>query len=126
MPPPGAGLTTVTMAVPLVTTSEAGTEAVSCDALAYVVFSAVPFHSTSEEATKSLPLTVSVKAGEPAAAVAGERDETAGTGLTAVIVNVTALDVPPPGLGVTTVTSTVPTVPNALDNTCAVSCVALT
>lgn len=89
VPPPGVGLTTVTVAVPVVVTSDAGTDAVSCDALTYVVVSAAPFQSTVEEATKSLPLTVRVNAAvAPSAMLDGESEEIAGAGFTAVTVKV--------------------------------------
>ncbi len=55
---------------------------------------------------KLLPLTVSVKAAPPALAVEGLRLAVIGTGL--LIVNVRLLEVPPPGLGVNTVTLAVP------------------
>lgn len=126
VPPPGAGLTTVTMGVPLVATSEAGTEAVSCEALTYVVVSAVPFQSTVEDATKSLPLTVRVNAVDPAATLDGEIEEIEGTGLTAVIVNDEPLEVPPPGVGLTTVIVAVPVVVTSDAGTDAVSFEALT
>ena len=45
------------------------------------------------------PFTVSVKAGLPATALLGERVLAVGTGLGAVMVNVSALEVPPPGAG---------------------------
>jgi hypothetical protein len=64
-PRPGAGLLTVTVAVPAVATSEAGTAAVSCVSLTKVVLNAWPFQSTADEATKLLPLTVQ-REGRPA------------------------------------------------------------
>jgi hypothetical protein len=58
-----------------------------------------------------LPFTVRVKAGPPAVADEGLRLVVVGTGLlAALIVKVWALEVPPPGAGVNTVTVAVPAV----------------
>jgi hypothetical protein len=61
-----------------------------------------------EEGTKFVPVTVSVNAALPTRAELGLRAETVGAGL--FVVNVSALEVPPPGAGVKTVTIAVPTV----------------
>jgi hypothetical protein len=54
---------------------------------------------------KFVPLTVRVNAAPPVVADDGERDEMVGTGLVAPeIVKVALLDVPPPGVGLLTVT----------------------
>src|SRR5258708_38605741 len=58
VPPPGAGLTTVTLAVPAPATRAAETWAVSFVALAYVVGRAAPFHFTTDVAIKLLALRV--------------------------------------------------------------------
>ena len=58
--------------------------------------------------TKAEPVTVSVKAGDPATNAFGAIDVRTGTGL--LIVKVSGLDVPPPGAGVETVTDAVPAV----------------
>ena len=126
VPPPGAGFTTVTAAVPAVVTSEAGTSAVSFEALTNVVASIVPFQLTADEATKSLPLNVSVKATLPAAALAGDREEIDGTGFDALMVKVAELEVPPPGAGFSTVTAAVPAVVTSEAGTSAVIFEALT
>lgn len=82
---------------------------------------------TVEPLTKPEPLTVSVKAAEPAAMVEGCSVVMLGTGLLgAVTVNVTALDVPPPGEAFVTVTAGVPAVATSLARMADVSCVALT
>src|SRR5207249_4118769 len=125
VPPPGAGLNTVTEAVPGVATSTAGMAAVSCVALTNVVVRGAPFQRTSEPVTKLLPVTVRVKAAPPAVALAGASPLTTGTGL-AAIVNVWALEVPPPGSGVKTVTEAVPTAARSAAGMAAVSCVPLT
>src|SRR4030095_3434681 len=80
VPPPGAGLNTVTGAVPAAAMSVAGMAAVTCVAFTKVVVRAAPFHLTSEPETKLLPLTVSVQAGPPAVALLGTRVVSAGTG----------------------------------------------
>src|SRR5262249_58557921 len=61
-----------------------------------------------EQGMKWLPLTVRVNAAPPATAVLGDRLVSNGAGLFVVIVNVRALDGPPPGAGLTTVTGGVP------------------
>ena len=108
VPPPGAGFTTVTGAVPGVPMSLAGIAAVTWPAFTNVVVRATPFQRTSEVPTKLLPFTVSVNAAPPAAVLGGASDVSAGTGLGALMVNVSAFEVPPPGVGFATVTGTVP------------------
>jgi len=80
VPPPGAGLTTVTEALPEAAISAAVTAAISCVGLAYVVVRGLPFQFTDELETKPLPVTVSVKAAAPAMAPAGDTDASAGSG----------------------------------------------
>ena len=60
VPPPGAGFTTVTEAVPAEATRAAVTVAVSCVEDTNVVVSVVPFHFTVELETKLVPFTVIV------------------------------------------------------------------
>jgi len=108
LPPPGAGLLTVTLAVPALATSAADTDAVSLLLLTKVVASAAPFQLTAEEDTKLPPLTVSVNAVPPAVTVVGATAEIAGTGLVLVILRSDTADVPPPGAGLLTVTLAVP------------------
>lgn len=71
VPPPGAGLKTVTEAVPEVAMSLAGTAAVNCVPLPGVVTSATPFHFTTDVLMKFVPVTVSVKPAPPAVAEEG-------------------------------------------------------
>jgi hypothetical protein len=85
VPPPDAGLNTVTAAVPAVAMSTAPMAAVNCVAETKVVARAEPFHCTTEVETRLLPLTVSVKAVPPAVAEEGFRPETVGTGLGAAL-----------------------------------------
>lgn len=98
--------------------------AVSWFALTNVVVRLLPPHCTTEVLMKLLPFTVRVKAPEPALALFGEREVSAGTGLGATVtLNVTEFDVPPPGNGLNTVTAGVPTAVTSLAGMEAVSCV---
>jgi hypothetical protein len=81
VPPPGAGLVTVTAAVPAVAISAAVIAAVSCVALTKVVVLAAPLNFTTDADTKPVPLTARVKAAPPAVALVGEREVSVGAGL---------------------------------------------
>ena len=81
VPPPGAGLKTVTRAVAGEVRSLAGIAARSVPASTTVAARAWPFQRTLEAAAKPEPLIVSVKAELPLTAVAGLRPEIDGTGL---------------------------------------------
>src|SRR5207249_3071331 len=105
VPPPGAAVVTVTLAMAATARSVAGIAAVSWVALTNVVVRVAPFHLTVLPLTKLLPVTVSVKAAPPVVALAGDSVVNVGVGL--VMVNVCAAEVPPPGAGVMTVTGTV-------------------
>ena len=109
-PPPGAGLNTRTLAGPAAAMSVAGITAVNCVLVTKVVGLSESFHRTTDPLTKFVPVTVRTKAGEPAVAVEGLRLVIVGAALGGVIVNVTALEVPPPGAGLNTVTLAVPAV----------------
>ena len=62
-------------------------------ALTNVVVRAVPFHRTTEPETKPSPLTVSVNAGPPTAALFGDSDVSVGTlAVAAVIRTIDATD----------------------------------
>src|SRR6267143_5615650 len=124
VPPPGAGVTTVTDAVAAVARSAAGMAAVSCVALTKVVVRAAPFQRTVEPLPKLLPFTASVNAAPPTLALEGESDASVGTGL--VIVNVWAPEVPPSTPGIVTVTWAVPFAAMSEAGIAAVTCVALT
>jgi hypothetical protein len=108
VPPPGAGLNTVTWTVPAAAISEAEIAAVSCVEDINVVVRFDPFQRTIEPATKLVPLTVSVNPAPPEVADVGLKLEVVGAGL--LIVSVRALEVPPPGEAVNTVTEAVPAV----------------
>jgi len=94
VPPPGAGFTTVTNAVPAAATFAAGTMAVSLVEETNVVARAEPFQLTVEVETKLVPLTVRVNWADPAVVEAGLIEVVVGTGLLIVNVSV-ALPVPP-------------------------------
>jgi len=72
IPPPGAGLVTVTGTVPSEATASAGMAAVNCVELTTVVAGVVPPKLTTEAATKFVPLTVRMKPAPPAVALIGE------------------------------------------------------
>lgn len=78
VPPPGAGLVTVTADVPVETMLEAGMAAVNCVEFTNVVAGADPPKLTIEAATKLVPLIVIVKAAPPATEVFGEIEVIAG------------------------------------------------
>lgn len=124
LPPPGAGLFTVTLAVPAAAMSLAGIAAVNCVALTKVVVRRFPFHQTVDALTNPLPLTVSVNAAPPAVVELGFKLVSVGKGL--LMVKVAAVEVPPPGVGLLTVTLAVPAVAMSEAGIAAVNCVALT
>ena len=127
VPPPGAGLNTVTCAVPAVPRSGAAIVDVSWVAETNVVARSAPFHRTIEPEMKFVPVTVSVNPDPPTTAAAGLSPVVAGTGLLGgAIVKVCALDVPPPGAGLNTLTCAVPAVTRSGAGTAAVSWVAET
>src|ERR1700681_907330 len=81
VPPPGAGVDTVTANTPPVSVVPTGTVAVNFVLSANVVGHGVPATNTAEPLTKFLPLTVSVSDVVPDAVVAGEIEVTWGVGL---------------------------------------------
>ena len=126
VPPPGAGLNTVTWAVPELAMSVAVIAEVNCVVLTYIVVRAAPFQFTTELLMKPEPLTVRLKAVPPAVALLGERLVIVGAGLGALIVNAAAAEAPPPGAGLKTVTWAVPALAMSVAVTAAVNCVELT
>jgi hypothetical protein len=124
VPPPGVGFTTVIGKVPAVFTSPASIAAVSWVELTNVVVRAVPLKSTTDEARNPVPFTVIVNAPEPNTALVGAIEVTVGAGL--FTLNVTEFDVPPPGVGLITVTGGVPVLAMSVARIEAVNCVALT
>ena len=83
----------------------------------------LPFQRTTELAKKLVPLTVKVKALLPAMTVLGARLVMVGDGL--LMVKVSALVVPPPGVGLKTVTLAVPALAKSAAGIVALNCVAL-
>src|SRR5436305_495547 len=81
VPPPGAGLKTVTGNVPPASRSLAAIAARSRVALTNVVVLALLLKRTTESETKPEPFTVSVSAAPPAVLDAGEILVVTGTGL---------------------------------------------
>ena len=81
VPPPGAGLVTVTAGVPVEAMLAGGMATVNCVELTKVVASADPPKLTIEAATKLVPLTVSVRAAPPATILLGEIVVRVGVGL---------------------------------------------
>jgi hypothetical protein len=108
VPPPGPGFTTVMESVPPTVISAAGTVMVTVVLEISVVTNGTPLKSTVEEALKLVPVTVSVNDDPPAVVEVGEMELVVGTGL--LIVSVCAFEVPPPGVGFTTVMDAVPAV----------------
>jgi len=101
-PPPGAGVETVTIAVPGVAMSAAVIAACKLVLETKVVVRALPFHWTVDEEIKLEPVTVNVNPAVPETTAFGFKEVTTGAGLPTLKVN--ALEVPPLGAGVETVT----------------------
>jgi hypothetical protein len=112
LPPPGAGLKTVTAAVPAAAMSLARIWALSVGGgiTSSVVGRSLPFHRTTELATKFEPHTDKVKACPPTGAQLGSRELIVGMGFAGVVLiaKFKAFDVPPPGAGLKTVTAAAP------------------
>lgn len=128
MPPPGAALTTVTLALPATVNKDAGAWQVSCKEFTNVVVNAVPFQLTTDDAIKLFPFTVIFRAPAPTVTLAGDMEVIDGTGFTEIllIVKTNDADVPPPGAALNTVTLAEPAVAIRLLLTTAVNCVAFT
>jgi hypothetical protein len=127
VPPPGAGLNTVTWSVPADAMSAALIAARSCVPLPYVVVRFVPFQFTTEPFTNPFPFTVRVKAPLPAVAEEGDSAVIEGAGLDgALMVKPELPEVPPPGAGLNTVTWAVPADVMSAAAMAAVTCVPLT
>jgi hypothetical protein len=115
VPPPGVGLETVTLAVPVLEISPAGTCAVTCVVLTNVVVSAVPFQFTAAPVTKPVPVAVNVKAAPPTVVLVGDSDVSVGTAL--LMPNVVVPEVPPPGVGLVTVILADPALTKSVEGT---------
>jgi len=101
VPPPGAGLVTVTLTDPAVVTSAAGTVTTNCVELCDVSVSTLAPKFTMELAIKFVPVSVIVT---PAPNVVLVGLIEVRVGATLLTVKVCAVDVPPPGGGLVTVT----------------------
>src|SRR5262245_20158799 len=126
VPPPGAGLTTVTGTEPAVVRSLAGMLAVSWVVLTKVVVRGLPLHCTTDAAMKLVAVTVRSKPGPPCAALLGVNAYTMVFRSEAVMVKVRAFETPPPGAGLSTVMGAEPAVVRSLPGMLTVSWVALT
>ena len=84
VPPPGAGVFTVTGAVPTAATSEPRIDAVSCVELTKAVVRGEPFQRTVAPLTKFVPVTARVKAASPAVFEMGESKVAVGDGFVTV------------------------------------------
>src|SRR5262249_28390881 len=82
VPPPGAGLNTVTCAEPCEPMSAEVIAACNCVLLTKLVLRLLPFHCTTEPVMKFPPFTVSVYPGLPAETALGDRLLREGTGFT--------------------------------------------
>jgi hypothetical protein len=85
IPPPGAGLVTVTGKFPIAAMSAAVTDMVTCVALTNAVVRAVPLNVTTEFDRKFVPFTVSVNPAPPNTALGGDSDVIVGPGLFTVV-----------------------------------------
>jgi hypothetical protein len=124
VPPPGAGLVTLTFTTPAVAMSAAVIAAVNCVALANVAVGAATPNFTVDPETKPVPFSVSVKAAPPAVALVGEMEVRVGR--TLFTVKSTAPVLPPPGAGLLTTTGKDPAVAMSGAVTAIVTCVELT
>jgi hypothetical protein len=125
-PPPGAGLNTVTVAVPGAAMSLAGTCAVRGPLLS-VVGRSFPFQRTTELGAKFVPITARVKVCSPTGAQLGSRELIVGMGFVPLLMaKLTRFELPPPGAGLVTITAAVPAEAIAAAGIAAVNCVELT
>ena len=108
VPPPGPGFTTVIESVPPTAMDDDGTVIVIVVLEINAVVNGTPLKSIVDDALKFVPVTVSVKDDPPAVVDVGVMPVVEGVGF--LIVSVCAFDVPPPGVGFTTVIGAVPAV----------------
>jgi hypothetical protein len=108
MPPPGAGVDTVTVLKPKDVRSAALIVAFSMAVFTNVVGRGEPFQRTVEPATKLWPVTVSVNEDPPLNAEVGEMPLRTGRGFGEML-KVPPAEMPPPGAGLETVTVAEPT-----------------
>jgi hypothetical protein len=84
LPPPGAGLNTVTSAEPALERSAGVISASSCELLTKVVVREDPPHRTTEPEMKFVPVTDNCRARLPAGALVGAIDVAVGVGFCGV------------------------------------------
>src|SRR5207249_4095663 len=126
LPPPGAGLLTVTGLLPAVAIAAALIVALTCVALSSVVVWATPSKWITEPLMKFVPVTVSVKAASQAGGLVGGSLLLVCTGFAASPARLSSdLELPPPGAGLLTVTGLLPAVAIAAALIVALTCVAL-
>src|SRR5271168_2895685 len=118
-PPPGAGSVTVMESVPVAATSAAGMEMAREVAVIEEGVRVEVFTSTEAPLTNPVPAMVSVNVALPARTLAGERDESTGTGL--FTCKGSALEVTPFGAGLKTVMESAPAAAMAVAGMVAVS-----
>jgi hypothetical protein len=118
-PPPGAGLATDMPKMPAVFVSPAGSTAVNLMVVTKVVVRSEPSNCTLDPLTKFVPFTVSVTAPLPAVTEMGLMLSSVGVGFTTP--KSEEFEVPPPGVGLTTVIANVPPVVRKLESTTAAS-----
>ena len=106
VPPPSAGLVTVTPNAPAVSSAVDGTVAVIVVAVCVKIVTAVVPTLADEFATKLVPVIVIVNAAAPLRQLDGEIADTVGTGLFTLTEN--AVLTPPPGVGFVAVILSVP------------------
>ena len=109
--------------MPADATSLAEMEAVNCVLPTKAESLLLPFHWTTDPVTKLVPVMVNLRVDEPAVTLLGESVLKEGAGLFMVKDN--ALEAPPPGVGLNTVTWAAPADATSLAEMEAVSCVAL-
>jgi hypothetical protein len=91
IPPPDVAEETVTCAVPIAPNWAAETDACSDVALTNVVGRSWPFHCTTDEDVKPLPLTAKVNDVMPTAAAFGDSELRTGVGLLAAVTEIDGL-----------------------------------
>lgn len=122
LPPFGNGFTTTICSSPALAISDASILAARVVVLTKPVVRLMPLTDTADAETKFFPDTKSVKPAPPVEAPEGVSDVICGTGLgIGLMINVRASVVPPPGVGVMTVTYALPAFWMSLARICAVS-----
>jgi hypothetical protein len=118
---------TVTFAVPSAAVSARVMAAVSCEPLTNVVCRGEPFQFTTLSLVNTVPLAAFTVSVNPVGLQYGVEEGERGEAIVrpAIVNGIAGFDVPPPGVGVNTVTGTVPTVVTSDAGMTVVSCVGL-